>query len=136
MNLNIKSFGTLIEKKVYENWNSTFLINFDQAVRITESFFPSPSFTQLLSEFGGAFGLWLGLGLLQLCFYFLNLTHLVSFQKLLKWIINQMKLIKSIYLNICAICQSVWEICLSTLAWYLEGLRNCAVVHVTEGLTD
>ena len=43
-----------------------FDLTFDQTVTITESFYPSPSFTRLFAELGGSLGLWLGVGAVQL----------------------------------------------------------------------
>ena len=40
--------------------------SFKQVVSITEYFFPEFSFSRFLSSMGGAMGLWLGLGVLQL----------------------------------------------------------------------
>ena len=40
--------------------------SFKQVVSVTEYFFPDFSFSEFLSSMGGAMGLWLGLGVLQL----------------------------------------------------------------------
>ena len=56
--------------------NSHFDLTFDETVEVTEYFYPpitSPNtFTKLFSDLGGSMGLWLGLGLLQLCFNVIN----------------------------------------------------------------
>ena len=44
-------------------------MTFDQNVEITESFFPSLSISELFSNLGGVFGLWLGVGVMQLLEY-------------------------------------------------------------------
>ena len=41
-------------------------ISFDPTVTITELFYPKPSLSAMLSNFGGILGLWLGLGILQI----------------------------------------------------------------------
>ena len=64
-----------MDETVYGNWSSNFGFDLDQTVSITESSFPSPSLTKLLSELGGSLGLWLGLGLLQLCFSLIELIN-------------------------------------------------------------
>ena len=46
---------------------SYFDITFDQTVAITEYFYPSLSLSMLCADLGGSLGLWLGVGLLQLC---------------------------------------------------------------------
>ena len=54
-------------------------MTFDQTVTITESFYPSPSFTRLFAELGGSLGLWLGVGIVQLFSYLLQfITYLKS----------------------------------------------------------
>ena len=49
-----------------------FDITFDQTVTITESFYPSLSFTKLFADLGGSLGLWLGVGIIQLISYLLQ----------------------------------------------------------------
>lgn len=46
--------------------HTTFDLTFYQRVSITESFYPSLSVTELLTSLGGALGLWLGVGVVQL----------------------------------------------------------------------
>ena len=54
-----------------------FDMTFDQTVTITESFYPSPSFTRLFAELGGSLGLWLGGGIVQILSYLLQfITYL------------------------------------------------------------
>ena len=51
-------------------WNWTlFDLHFDQKVSITESFYPPLSFSELFSSIGGALGLWLGVGVMQIFGY-------------------------------------------------------------------
>ena len=55
----------MISDNPQEN-ETVFDLTFDQSVTITESFYPPVSFSQLLSTFGGVFGFWLGIGILQI----------------------------------------------------------------------
>ena len=58
-------------------------LTFDQTVTFTEVFFPSPSVTAFLTELGGSLGLWLGVGVIQLCTFaatFFNLEKLNYFK--------------------------------------------------------
>ena len=57
---------------------------FEQDVSVTEYFFPDFSYSAFLSNMGGAMGLWLGLGVLQLT---------TTIATMLKWI-------KSLYSSI------------------------------------
>ena len=49
-------------------------MTFDQTVTVTESFYPSLSFTKLFADLGGSLGLWLGVGVLQMT---MNLCQLI-----------------------------------------------------------
>ena len=51
---------------------STFDVTFDQVVTVTESRYPDISFTKLFSDLGGSLGLWLGIGIIQICIIFVN----------------------------------------------------------------
>ena len=48
---------------------STFDFTLDQTITITEAFFPKFDLLAFLSKTGGAVGLWLGLGMVQLVKY-------------------------------------------------------------------
>ena len=41
-------------------------LTFDDAVAVTESFFKPLSYSELFSALGGALGLWLGVGIMQI----------------------------------------------------------------------
>ena len=56
-------------------WDRDFTrisIVINQRVSITESFYPSLSFTELFTSLGGSLGLWLGVGAVQLCLHAFN----------------------------------------------------------------
>ena len=53
---------------------STVDITLDQVVTVTESRYPKLSFTKLLSDLGGSLGLWLGMGIIQICVMIVNLA--------------------------------------------------------------
>ena len=64
--------GEIESSKKWKEFNSSFEITFDQTVRITESFYPSPSISTLFADLGGSLGLWLGIGILQLSVNVIN----------------------------------------------------------------
>ena len=53
-------------------------MTFDQNVEITESFFPSLSISELFSNLGGVFGLWLGVGVMQLLEYGEHISRILK----------------------------------------------------------
>ena len=65
--------GSLIASKFTDkNRKTIFDFTFDQTVTITEAFFPKFKLQKFLSDTGGAIGLWLGLGMVQLVQYFIT----------------------------------------------------------------
>ena len=66
-----------------ENYITRIMITFDQTVSITESFYPTLSISELFSDMGGSIGLWLGVGLLNICFYFVDSIHYIK-RKIIK----------------------------------------------------
>ena len=67
--LTTRTTGALISKKNEEANYTTFDLTFEQKIIITESFYPSFSFTNLFSNLGGAMGLWLGVSVVQIFSY-------------------------------------------------------------------
>ena len=57
---------------------SKFELTLDQSVLITRSFYPTLSISKLFSEFGGAMGLWLGVGIIQMFGYCINIFLLIE----------------------------------------------------------
>ena len=53
---------------------STLDITLDQLVTVKESRFPKISLSKLLSDLGGSLGLWLGMGIIQICVIVVNLA--------------------------------------------------------------
>ena len=68
----IQVYGSLVSSHKWENYQTGFMITFDQTVNIKESFYPTLSISELISDMGGSSGLWLGVGLLQVFFFFLD----------------------------------------------------------------
>ena len=61
---------------------STFNLSFKQTVEITESFYPELSYTELFSSLGGTLGFWLGIGILQIIEYGLNIASIIDTLKI------------------------------------------------------
>ena len=61
-----------------ENYITRIMITFDQTVSITESFYPALSISELFSDMGGSIGLWLGVGLLQICYYLMDFIEYIK----------------------------------------------------------
>ena len=58
--------GSLISSSPTYSYYTLFEISVDQRVKITESFYATPSLAEIFSSLGGALGLWLGLGMMQI----------------------------------------------------------------------
>ena len=63
----------VLSKSVGDVFNfSKMELTIDQSVTITRSFYPPLSVTKLFADLGGAMGLWLGVGIIQMFGYGLN----------------------------------------------------------------
>ena len=58
--------GSCISSSPKYSYYTLFEISIDQRVKITESFYATPSLAEIFSSLGGALGLWLGLGMMQI----------------------------------------------------------------------
>ena len=61
-----KIWGSLFASRHIAGNRSFIELTFDQTVVTTESFYPTFSFLTFLTLMGGALGLWLGMGVLQI----------------------------------------------------------------------
>ena len=59
-----------------------FDFTLDQTVTITEAYYPKFSLLDFLSKTGGAVGLWLGLGMVQLVKYGVTVAQILKQHKL------------------------------------------------------
>ena len=62
-------FNSQASARLIESFHSTyptFSFTIEQEVKITESFLPEFSITSFFADLGGALGLWLGVGAVQL----------------------------------------------------------------------
>ena len=71
-------FGSLISRRFRSRNYSTIDLTFDSAVSMKESFFAPLSMTELFSQLGGALGLWLGLGVMQIVEKASNFEEIIS----------------------------------------------------------
>ena len=61
---------------------TVFDFTLDQTVTVTEAFYPNFSLLDFLSKTGGAVGLWLGLGMVQLVKYGVTVAQILKQHKL------------------------------------------------------
>ena len=71
--------GSLISSNFKDDNETIFDFTLDQTVSITEAFYPNFDLLEFLTSTGGAVGLWLGLGLVQV------VKHMVLGAQVLKW---------------------------------------------------
>merc|ERR1711879_1037310 len=76
--LKTKIFGAEISRTKVDRNFSKLDITIKQSVTVTEYFFPKFSVSLFLSSMGGALGLWLGLGVLQLATNIVNLASWIK----------------------------------------------------------
>ena len=69
-----KISGSMVSNEHTDSASSTFDVTLDQVVTVTESRYPSMSFPNFFSNLGGSLGLWLGVGIIQICVLFVNLV--------------------------------------------------------------
>ena len=71
--------GALVLSRSFDDEDfSKIELTLDQSVLVTKSFYPSLSLSRLFSDLGGAMGLWLGLGIIQLFGYAVKLSTFVN----------------------------------------------------------
>ena len=59
--------------KIWNGYDSEMKLTFDQKVHITESLYPPMSLPKFFSDLGGSLGFWLGVGLLQICYFLIDM---------------------------------------------------------------
>ena len=74
----LKIFGAEISKRKVDEDISSLDITFKQSITVKEYFYPQFSIPDFLSSMGGALGLWLGLGVLQLVTNVVNLASWIK----------------------------------------------------------
>ena len=57
----------MVSEENEDSGGTMFDLTFDQTVTVSRSFYPPLSFTDLFSKLGGSLGLWLGVGMMQMC---------------------------------------------------------------------
>ena len=65
--------GILTTERYWKNNYSAFFLTFDKTVTITESRFPRVDVAKLFADLGGTLGLWLGLGVIQIIHFGMDL---------------------------------------------------------------
>ena len=58
--------GILTTERYWKLNYSSFFLTFDKTVTVTESRFPRVDVAKLFADLGGTLGLWLGLGVIQI----------------------------------------------------------------------
>ena len=86
--MHIQIVGAELAHENAFNNHTTFDLTLDQEVTVTESFYPDFSPLSFITMMGGALGLWLGLGAVQLMEYAIGVVtwtfHYVTFTKMNK----------------------------------------------------
>ena len=80
--LETKLAGMMTTERYWKKTHSSFFLTLDQTVTITETRFPQLDVAKLFAELGGTLGLWLGLGVIQMISFGLNLFRRISRTKL------------------------------------------------------
>ena len=68
----LKVHGTFLQSQ-YSTESRYFKFKIQQSVRVTESFYPELSIAELFSSLGGVLGLWLGVSVIQVVEYGINM---------------------------------------------------------------
>ena len=73
--------GIMTTERYWNNQYSAFFLTFDKTVTITESRFPAVDVAKLFADLGGTLGLWLGLGVIQIINFVMDLFTLFRNKK-------------------------------------------------------
>ena len=77
-------YGSLFSIEQTDKYHTSMDLTFYQTITVTESYYPTFSFTKFFAELGGSIGLWLGMGLLQIGIYLVDLIANFRVQNPLK----------------------------------------------------